>query len=121
MPDAPTSTIVSMRLRFEEEPDEDPDEPDEEPEDRPEARQLVAQATTAGTGGREFEYRTEAISATELHDGHSLADRLTAASAEGWDLVDVITAADASLILTRRPRRRPRESRPVGFAPPDRR
>jgi hypothetical protein len=100
-----------MRRQFEEEPDEDPDEPDEESEARP----VPTSMPSVGTGGREYEYRTEAISLPELADGHSLAERLSAASAEGWDHVEIVAAGDVHVLLQRRPKRQAREPRPVGF------
>jgi hypothetical protein len=40
------------------------------------------------------------------------------AAADGWDLGDVIDGGDKRVLLLRRPKRSPRESRRVGFAPP---
>ena len=100
-------------MRSEEEPDE-PDEPDE--------AVAVAGPThvpqVASAGGREFEYRTEMLTEAEVADGKTLAERLTVASQDGWDLVDVIGVKDAHAVLLRRPKKAERVSRPVGFAPP---
>jgi hypothetical protein len=102
-----------MRVRSEEEPD--PDEPDEEP----------AAAATPGpllpsvaAGGRDLEYRTELVTAAEVVDGSSLAERLTKASSDGWDLVEIIQAGDRYAILLRRSKVSDREARRVGFLPP---
>jgi len=94
--------------------EEEPDEPDE--------AVAVAGPTAvpqvAPAGGREFEYRTEMLTDAEVADGKTHAERLTAASKDGWDLVDVIGVKDAYAVLLRRPQKVDRESRPVGFAPP---
>jgi hypothetical protein len=103
-----------MRERLEEEP-----EPDEEPDETP-----AAAASTPSTplpsvmdGGREFEYRTELVTAEQVVDGSTLAGQLTKASADGWDLVDIINTGDRHAILLRRGKRPERSSRPVGFTP----
>ena len=93
---------------------EEPDDPDE----------VVAVAgptglpTVAPGGGREFEYRTELLTDAEITDGKTLPERLTTASKDGWDLVEVIGAGDLHAVLLRRPKTVERESRRVGFAPP---
>ena len=105
-----------MRLRSEEEP-----EPDEDPGEEPPAGVATAPLVpSVASDGREFVYRTELLSAAQVTDGITLADRLTAASAEGWDLVDVIPAGDSHTVLLRRVKEPQRESRQVGFAPPPR-
>jgi len=97
-------------VRAEEDPEEEPDQ---------EARAGQSLLPTVGApGGREFEFRTELLTDAEMTDGKTLADRLNAASKEGWDLVEVIGVRDVYAVLLRRPRSRERESRPVGFAPP---
>jgi hypothetical protein len=97
-------------MRLEEEPDE------------PEETVAVAGPPTvpsvAPPGGREFEYRTELLSAAEVTDGKTLAKRLTTASKDGWDLVEVIGVSDVYAVLLRRPKTVERESRQVGFSPP---
>ncbi len=103
-----------MRARLEEEPEpgEDPDE------DEPAATAPGTLVPTVdGDSSRTFEYRTELLSAAEVTDGSTLADRLTAASADGWDLVDVISAGERHAVLLRRAKRPERTTRPVGFAP----
>jgi hypothetical protein len=105
-----------MRERLEEEP-----EPDEEPDESP-AADATAPSTlvpsVADGGGREFEYRTDLLTATEVTDGETLAGQLTTSSADGWDLVDIINAGDRYAVLLRRAKRPERSSRPVGFTPP---
>ena len=105
-----------MRARLEEEP-----EPDEEPE--PGGAVATAGPTTlpsVSDGGREYEYRTELVTAAEVLDGTTLADQLTKASADGWDLVEIIAAGDRHAILLRRGKRPSRQMGPVGFSPPPR-
>jgi hypothetical protein len=103
-----------MRLRSEEEP-----EPDEDPGEAPAATAVPTPVVPAvAAEGREHEYRTELLTAAEVLDGSTLAERLTAASAEGWDLVDVIPAGDRHAVLLRRQKPPQRGPRPVGFAPP---
>ena len=108
-----------MRPQDEEEPepDEEP-EPGEEPEAPPPGASLVP--TVPGAGGREFEYRTELLTQAELADGKTLPEKLTRASADGWDLVDVIHAGEQHVILLRQPKKAARETRPVGFMLPNR-
>ncbi len=105
-----------MRVQSEEEPDEEPDEPEEEPE----ARATASTMPIYGLGGREFEFRTEAITLPELTDGHTLAERLTAASGDGWDYVETIPTGSDPVLLYRRTKRQAREARKVGFDPPGR-
>ncbi len=100
-----------MRERLEEEPDTD-DEPDETP---------AAAAPAPGTlvpfadGGREFEYRTDVVTTAQVVDGETLSGQLTRASADGWDLVDIVSAGDKHAILLRRVKRPERSSRQLGF------
>jgi len=104
-----------MRDRAEEEP-EDPDEP-EEP-DEPAASVGAPLVPTVAPGGREFEFRVEMMSVEQVADGKTLPETLTKASADGWDLHEVIDAGERRALLLRRPKRNPREERRVGFAPP---
>ena len=101
-----------MRHRLEEEPE--PDEPDEAPVAAPPAPIVPAVAAE----GRELEYRTELLTSAEVVDGSTLADRLTRASSDGWDLVDIVQAGERYAVLLRRPQTRDREERRVGFLPP---
>ena len=107
--------FVAMRERLEEEP-----EPDEEPDETPAAVATApgAQLPSVADGGREHEYRTDLLSAAEVVDGATLAGQLTKASADGWDLVDIINAGDRYAVLLRRAKRPERSVRPVGFSPP---
>jgi hypothetical protein len=54
----------------------------------------------------------------QVADGVTLVKLLQEAGADGWDLGDVIDGGDKRVLLLRRPKRSPRESRKVGFAPP---
>ena len=106
----------TMRERLEEEPE--PDEPDEDEPATGAAASGLVPAVAAADGGREFEYRTELVTVEEVVDGTTLADRLTRASADGWDLVEIIGAGERHAILLRKAKRPERPGRPVGFAPP---
>jgi hypothetical protein len=102
-----------MRERLEEEPDEEP-----EPDETPAAAAASTLVPAVSDGAREFEYRTELVTAVQVLDGTTLAEQLTKASADGWDLVDIITAGDSHAVLLRRAKRAEREVRQVGFSPP---
>ncbi len=103
-----------MRERLEEDPDFDDDDLDDEPDTVSPQRTIVAPLE----GTREFEFRTELLTADQVTDGETLAGQLNKASADGWDLVDVINAGDRHAILLRRMKRPERNARQVGFAPP---
>jgi len=104
--------FVAMRERLEEEP-----EPDEEPDDEPSAALPPGTLVPLSEGGREFEYRTEVVTSAEVVDGTTLPAQLTRASADGWDLVEIVNAGDRHAVLLRRVKRPERSSRPVGFSP----
>jgi len=104
-----------MRHRLEEEP-----EPDEEPGEAPVAAAPAPMVPAVPGGGRDLEYRTELLTGAEVVDGSTLADRLTQASGEGWDLVDIVQAGESYVVLLRRPKAQDREDRRVGFLPPGR-
>jgi hypothetical protein len=103
-----------MRERLEEELEEEPD-PDDEPEESPQAGRAPGTIAPMSDGNREYEYRTDLISTAELVDGTTLPGQLTTASADGWDLVDIVSAGDRHAVLLRRVKRAERSSRPVGF------
>ncbi len=102
-------------MRSEEIPEE---EPDEEPEPQPEPAAAAVAAVVPQVGGpsREFEFRSEEVALSELVDG--LAARLTEASKDGWDFVQVVEAGERRVILYRRAKRAERQAKPVGFFPP---
>jgi len=102
-------------MRSEEIPEE-PDEPEEEPEQAPAAAAVATVMPSVGGQPREFDYRTEELAAAELSGG--LADRLTQASKDGWDFVQVVDAGEQRVIVYRRAKRSERQARPVGFFPP---
>jgi hypothetical protein len=102
-------------MRSEEIPEE-PDEPEEEPAPAPAAAAVATVMPSVGAPGREFEYRADDVSVAELAEG--LADRLTEASKDGWDFVQVVDAGERRIILLRRAKRAERQARPVGFFPP---
>jgi hypothetical protein len=102
-----------MPILNEEEPEE-PDEPREPGTDVPTLSAPVVSAVSSG--GREYEYRTELLTLDQVTDGRTLADQLTAASADGWDLVEIVDAGERRALLLRKPKRKEQDRRPVGFA-----
>jgi hypothetical protein len=105
-----------MLLRSEEEPEEEP-----EPEPGERLPESAAGVPSVAFGGRQYEYRVEILTLEQVTDAKGLAARLTEASAEGWDLVETIEAGEKRVVVLRRPKREPGESRPVGFTAPSRR
>lgn len=106
--------FLTMRERVEEEP-----EPEEEPDvDAPSAPGPGTLVPSVADGSREFEYRTELLTSAQVVDGATLAERLTSASTEGWELVDIVGAGDRHALLLRRAKRSGRQARQVGFTPP---
>lgn len=103
-----------MGPQFEEDPDEEP-----EPA-RPDGARGAAPGLVPSVGlpGREWEYSTKVLTVTQVADGVTLVKLLQETAAEGWELGDVIDGGDKRVLLLRRPKRSPRESRRVGFAPP---
>ena len=97
-----------MRERLEEDPDLD----EEDETSAPPAPGTLAPFSDAG---REFEYRTDLVTTEQVVDGTTLAGQLTRASADGWDLVDIVGAGDRHAILLRRVKRPERSVRTVGF------
>lgn len=115
---ADASRLTFLRMG---EPVEEQPEPDEEPEPEapPAASATSTLVPTVGDSGREYEYRTELVTAAQVLDGATLPERLNRASADGWDLVDIIVAGDRHAILLRRAKRPQRSARQVGFARPE--
>ena len=70
-------------------------------------------SSTDGYGEREFEYRTEVLSLEQVLDGKTLGARLTAASAEGWHLVDIVDAGDRRVLVLRKLKKSERVARSV--------
>jgi hypothetical protein len=103
-----------MGPQFEEEPDEEP-EPSRPDGARGAAAGLVP---SVGLPSRDWEYSTKVLTVAQVADGVTLVKLLQEAAADGWDLGDVIDGGDKRVLLLRRPKRSPRESRRVGFAPP---
>ncbi len=110
-----------MRPRFEEEPepiivpepDEDPDEPDAEPAAA--ATATIVPRVDAGAVEREYEYRVDVVTVAQVLDG-TLADRLSEASHDEWNLVDIIDAGEKKALLMRKRKQKESARRPVGFA-----
>jgi hypothetical protein len=73
---------------------------------------------SVGLPGREWEYSTKVLTVAQVVDGVTLVKLLHEAAVDGWELGDVIDGGDKRVLLMRRPKRSPRESRRVGFAPP---
>jgi len=103
-----------MGPQFEEDPDEEP-EPARPDGARGTAAGLVP---SVGLPGREWEYSTKVLTVAQVADGVTLVKLLQETAADGWELGDVIDGGDKRVLLLRRPKRSPRESRRVGFAPP---
>jgi hypothetical protein len=103
-----------MGPQFEEDPDEEP-EPSRPDGARGAAAGLVP---SVGFPTREWEYSTKVLTVAQVVDGVTLVKLLQEAGADGWELGDVIDGGDKRVLLMRRPKRSPRESRRVGFAPP---
>jgi hypothetical protein len=101
-------------MRSEEIPEEEPDEPEEEPSSA--AAAVATVVPSVGGPSREFEFKTEELTTEEVVA--VLASRLTEASKDGWDFVQVIDAGERRVILYRRAKRPERSARPVGFFPP---
>ena len=102
-------------MHDEEDPDDDPDEP-EQPED---GAAPTTHIPSVGLPAREWEYSTEVLTLAQVADGTTLVKFLQASAAEGWELADVIDGGEKRVLLMRRSKRSSRESRRVGFAPPD--
>ncbi|HYM67890.1 MAG TPA: hypothetical protein VEW68_11410 [Patescibacteria group bacterium] len=108
-----------MRPRFEEEPDEEPDEPEQPAKPGDGAAAIGTMLPSVGMPNREWEYSTRVLTVAEVVDGVTLVKLLQESGADGWDLADVIDGGEKRVILMRRPKRSPKESRRVGFAPPN--
>ncbi|MGH7881650.1 MAG: hypothetical protein ACREN8_01905 [Candidatus Dormibacteraceae bacterium] len=67
---------------------------------------------------QKFEHRSELLSADQMEDGSSLVELLDGSSAEGWDLVEVISLNSGYLVLMRKPKRTSSAAKRVGFAWP---
>jgi hypothetical protein len=109
-----------MGGRFEEDPDEDPDEPDEPSYPGEGLGMATRTVPSVGLPSREWEFSTQVLTVAQVVDGVTLVKVLKAAGEDGWDLTDVIDGGDKRVLLLRRPKRSPRESRRVGFAAPKR-
>jgi hypothetical protein len=109
---------LEMRLRSEEDPDEEPDEPDQPNHPGDGMAMATQMLPSVGLPLREWEFSTQVLTVAQLVDGVTLVKLLKEAGADGWDLTDVIDGGEKRVLLMRRPKRSPRESRRVGFAPP---
>ena len=103
-----------MGPQFEEDPDEEP-EPSSPDGARGAGAGLVP---SVGFPTREWEYSTRVLTVAQVVDGVTLVKLLQETASDGWELGDVIDGGDKRVLLMRRPKRSPRESRRVGFAPP---
>ncbi|HVC78184.1 MAG TPA: hypothetical protein VND96_16865 [Candidatus Micrarchaeaceae archaeon] len=106
-----------MTLRLEDDPDEEPDEPSR-PEQPGDGARAMGPLPSVGMPARELEFSTQVLTVAQVADGVTLVKLLQEAGADGWDLAEVIDGGDKRVLLMRRPKRSPRESRRVGFAPP---
>jgi hypothetical protein len=107
--------FVAMRERLEEEPD-----PDDEPDESPAAGAGHGTMAPMSDAGREYEYRTDVVTTAQVVDGTTLSSQLTRASADGWDLVDIVSAGERHAVLLRRVKRPERSARTVGFTAQER-
>ena len=105
-----------MPTHLEEEPDE-PDEPDQ-PTPGDGAAPAVRNIPSVGMPTREWEYSTKVLTVAQVVDGKSLVAILKNASADGWELAEVVDGGEKRVLLMRRPKRSTQEARRVGFAPP---
>jgi hypothetical protein len=94
-----------MRERLEEEPE-------------PEEAQSASVVPTVAPSGRDFEYRTDTLTAAEVVEGTKLIELLNASAADGWDLVEIIAAGDSHVVLQRKAKPPKRDGRRVGFTFP---
>jgi hypothetical protein len=101
------------------EPDDDPEY---EPEEIPAATSSLVRSGvhSDGAGDVDFDYRTEVLTLDQVADGHTLAETLATASADGWHYVGVVDAGERRVVLLRKLKKSLRERRSVGFAPPGR-
>jgi hypothetical protein len=108
---------VLERLEEIPEPDE-PDEPREpdEPGDDEASAPVAGMAMPAGGTGPDWEYRVDELG-NPVGSADQLARTLNEAAGDGWHLVQILDAGDRKLAVMRRPKRRDRPPRPVGFAP----
>ncbi len=111
-----------MPLRFEEEPEPiivpEPDEPDEpEPEVEPVAAggQAALIPAVAAPVERDYDYRIEVVTNSQILDGKTLPDLLGKASHEEWHLVEIIDAGEQKAVLLRKRKESKPDRRPVGF------
>ena len=107
-----------MTRRSEEDPDEEPDEPEEPNHPGHGAASGTGILPNVGLPLREWEFSTQVLTVAQLVDGVTLVKLLKESGADGWELTDVIDGGEKRVLLLRRPKRSPRESRRVGFAPP---
>ena len=104
---------------LEEEPDEEPEEPEHPAEPGDGAAPTARSVPSVAMPTRDWEYSSKSLTVTQVADGSSLVKALQEAATDGWELADVIDAGDKRVLLMRRPKRASRESRRVGFAPPN--
>ena len=105
-----------MPTHLEEEPDE-PDEPDQ-PTPGDGAAPAVRNIPSVGLPTRDWEYSTKVMTVAQVVDGKTLVAILKDASADGWELAEVVDGGEKRVLLMRRPKRSTQEARRVGFAPP---
>jgi hypothetical protein len=109
-----------MRLREEEEPEPiivpEPDEEPDEPEGEPAATATATHVPRVEPPvERDYEYRVEVLTVAQVLDG-TIAEKLSEASHDEWNLVDIIDAGDKKALLLRKRKQKETARRPVGFA-----
>lgn len=105
-PDRVRTYNRAMRERLEEDPEHE------------EASPSQSAIPTVTPVGREFEYRTDALTNADVTKGTKLIELLNKSAADGWDLVEIINAGDNHVVLQRKGKPPKRDSRRVGFTLP---
>jgi hypothetical protein len=79
----------------------------------PEANSSLIPSVTPGSG--KLQFRTEILTSKQLTDGKSLVKLLTEASAENWDLVEIVSVGERFVVVLRTVRQNGPDARQVGF------
>jgi len=110
---------MTVPLHLEEDP-EAPDEPVQPEQPGDGAAAATSLVPTVALPTREWEYSTQVLTVAQVADGTSLIKVLKSATKDGWELAEIVDGGDKRVLLLRRSKRSPHDSRRVGFAPPTR-